>query len=381
MHNFDFNVPTEIRFGRNREKEIGDILKKDNISKVLMIYGTSSIKSNGLYDTVISILKESKISVIEYSGIKSNPRLSDVNNAAKLGRDEKVEAVLAVGGGSVMDSGKAIAAAIEHNCNAWDFYTGTAITKALPIYNIVTLSATASEMNFGFVITNDETKEKMGNGANACFPKVSILNPELTITVPPNYTAFGAVDIIAHTIEGYLTTTSTTTLIDKFNESIIKSVIETTEKILQNPEDYNSRAEFMWSATMALNGTMNLGREGVAFPNHMIEHGLSGVTDIPHGAGLSIIIPAWMRWYKNKNETQFMKFSKEIFNKDSIDAGIEALENWFHSIGCPIRLSEYNIFEEQFNEIKDKAFKQAQMWGMDSYYTEDVIMEILKLAK
>lgn len=381
MQDFNLNLPTEIIFGKDKENEIGNILAKDGIKRVLLVYGTSSIKSTGLHSRILAILKKANIDVIEYSGIKSNPRVSDVDNAALLGRDKSVEAVLAVGGGSVMDSAKAIAAAIKHNCGAWDFYTGTAITQALPIYNIVTLAATASEMNSGFVLTNDKTKEKMGTGSPVCYPRLSILNPELTFTVPPNYTAFAAVDIIAHTIEGYLTATSTTTLLDSFNESIIKSVIHTTEQILQNPEDYDARAEFMWSATMALNGTMNLGREGVAFPNHMIEHGLSGVTDIPHGAGLSIIIPAWMKWYKDKNSSQFHKFVKNIFNKDNIEEGIKSFEKWLHSLGSPIRLSEYNIHEDKFETIKDKAFKQATMWGMDKDYTEDVIMEILELAK
>ncbi len=381
MENFNLKLPTEILFGKDREKEIGEILIRDGISKVLIIYGTSSIKSTGLYDRVIETLKGSKIDVIEYSGIKSNPRVSDVNKAADLGRSEKVQAVLAVGGGSVMDSAKAIAAAIEHNCNAWDFYTGTAITKALPVYNIVTLAATASEMNSGFVLTNEETNEKMGMGAPVCYPKVSILNPELTFSVPANYTAYAAVDICAHIMEGYLTRTTGSGLMNKFNEGIIQSVIDVSDKVLKNPDDYDARAEFMWAATMALNGTMGLGNGVVAFPNHMIEHGLSGVTDIPHGAGLSILIPAWMKWYKDKNPEQFLRFSKEIFNKETIDEGIEALEKWFHSLGSPIRLSEYNIYEDQFEDIKNKAFKQANQWWMHEFYTEEVIMEILHLAK
>lgn len=381
MRDFNFKVPTEIIFGKDKENEIGKILKRDSISKVLLIYGTSSIKNSGLYDKVIKNLIDNDIEYTEYGGIRSNPILSDINSAKDLGLTEKVEAVLAVGGGSVMDSGKAIAASISHNCNAWDFYTGTTITKALPIYNIVTLAATASEMNSGFVITNEDTKEKLGMGGAVCFPKVSILNPALTISVPANYTAFSAVDIIAHTIEGYLTCTYSSGLMNRFKESIIKSVIEVTEKILINPSDYDARGEFMWAATVALNGSTGLGMDGVGFPNHMIEHGLSGVTNIPHGAGLSIIMPAWMKWYKDRNPKQFLRFAKEIFNKDTIDEGICSLEKWFESIGAPIRLSDYNIEENQFDIIVEKSYKQASMWDMDESYSKEDIKAILNIAK
>lgn len=381
MRDFNYKVPTEIIFGKDKEIEIGKILKRDSIKKVLFIYGTSSIKNTGLYDKVIKSLNGSSIKFIEYSGIKPNPRLKDVNNAKDLGIENNVEAVLAVGGGSVMDSAKAIAASISHNCNAWDFYNGTVIKNSLPIYNIVTLAATASEMNSGFVITNEETQEKLGMGGPACYPKVSIMNPALTKTVPANYTAFSAVDIIAHTIEGYLTCSYSSNLINMFKESIVKTVIETTEKILETPDDYNARGEFMWAATVALNGSTSLGMDGVSFPNHMIEHGLSAVTDIPHGAGLSIIIPAWMKWYKDNNPGQFKRFANEVFQKNSAEEGIESIEKWFESIGAPIRLSDYNIEESQFDLIADKAYKQATMWGMGKEYSKNVILEILNLAK
>ena len=381
MTNFNLNIPTEIFFGKKSEEKIGQLLNRDNITKVLLVYGTSSIKSTGLYKKIIQLLLDSSIEVEEYSGIKSNPILSDVNNAAQIGKKVGVEAILAVGGGSVMDSAKAIASAIYNNCNAWDFYTGTEIKGALPLYNIVTLAATASEMNPSFVITNDKTKEKLGMGSPFCYPKVSILNPELTITVPPNYTAYSAIDIFAHIIEDYLTGVSVPNLVSRLKESLIRTVFETTELILQNPEDYNARAEFMWTATMALNGTTNRGTSGASFPNHMIVHGVSGVHDIPHGAGLSIIIPAWMKFYKDKNRSQFSRFAKEIFNTDSIDSAIDELEKWFHSLGSPIRFSEYNIDETTFDEITEKAFSHSKKWNLDNTYSRDVIKKILFIAK
>ncbi|QEN04899.1 iron-containing alcohol dehydrogenase [Thiospirochaeta perfilievii] len=381
MTNFDLNLPTQIRFGKKREEEIGSILTQDNITRILFVYGTSSIKSTGLYSRIISILDEYKIEVVEYSGIRPNPLVIDVDRASELGRKSAVQAVLAVGGGSVMDSAKAIAVGIAHKQKIWDFYNGSQIKKALPIYNIVTLAATASEMNGGFVLTNSETKEKLSLKSELTKPKVSILNPELTFTVPPNYTAYSAIDIFAHTIEGYLTSTKSPSFINLLKESVIKTVKDKTELILINPQDYNARAEFMWAATMALNGTTNLGLDGAQFPNHMLEHGVGSIFNIPHGAGLSIVIPAWMRWYKDNNRPQFLRLFKEIFNKESLDEGIEAVENWFHSLGSPIRFSEYNIEESSFKSISEKAYKQAQMWGIDKTYTKEVIMEILLLAK
>ncbi len=382
MQNFDFCVPTRIIFGRGKEESIGELLKNDTIKKVLMVYGSHSIKKSGLYKKVTDSLKVSGIAFAEYSGIKSNPRVSDVDKAAELAKDEDVDAILGVGGGSVMDSVKGISAAAKCNCKVWDFYTEKAeIDDAFPIYNIVTLAATASEMNSGFVLTNEETSEKFGNRSPLLYPKVSILNPELTFTVPKDYTAYGAVDIIAHVLEGYLTRTSGPDLMNMYIESIIKTVIKTTEIILGNPEDYDARAEFMWSATLALNGTAINGLEGISLPNHMIEHGISAISDIAHGAGLSIVIPAWMKWYKSKNEDQFKRFAKEIFGKNSIDEGIKALEDWFRSIKSPIRLIDAGITDEILPDITLKSHKQAVKWGIDKEYSAEAISEILQLAK
>lgn len=381
MTDFEFKIPTEILFGKKKEEQLGTILKNDGVSKVLLVYGTSSIKSTGLYDRIVDILTKAAVEIVEYSGIKSNPRSTDVNKAADLGSKQNIQAIVAVGGGSVMDSAKGIAAAIYSNCDVWDFYTGKAIEGALPIYNVVTLAATASEMNPSFVLTNPETKEKLGMKSSYCYPKVSILNPELTFSVPPNYTAYSAIDVFAHVIEDYLSNRDIPNLTCRLKEALIKSIMDSTELVLRNPEDYNARAEFMWTATMALNGTTNKGITAGSFPNHMIEHAISAVHDIAHGAGLSIIIPAWMKWYKDKNKAQFLRFAKEIFNRDSIEEAIEDLEKWLHSLGSPIRFSEYNIYETSFDSITEKAYKQGTLWGLEKTYTKEVIMEILQKAK
>lgn len=382
MQDFEFCVPTKIIFGKGKEKEIGQVLKGDNVKKVLMVYGSGSIKKSGLYDVVTDSLKSSGISFVEYGGVKSNPRVSDVNDAAKIAMDEDVEAILGVGGGSVMDSVKGVAAAAKRGCDVWEFSIGkTPIEDAFPIYNIVTLAATASEMNMGFVLTNEETREKLGFRSPLLYPKASILNPELTYSVPKDYTAYGAVDIVAHVLEAYLTRTEGPLLMSMYIENIIKTVMRTTAVILDDPENYDARAEFMWSATLALNGTALTGMGGAFLPNHMIEHGVSAISDIPHGAGLSIVIPAWMRWYSSKNEGQFIRFAKEIFGQESIEGGIEELEKWFKSIGSPTRLNEVDIDDSILPDIVKKAHKQAQTWGIDGDYSPEDIAEILELAK
>lgn len=382
MQDFEFCVPTKIIFGKGKEREIGQVLKGDNVKKILMVYGSGSIKKSGLYDVVTDSLKSAGISFVEYGGVKSNPRVSDVNKAAELARKEGVEAILGVGGGSVMDSVKGVAAAAKKGCDVWDFSIGkTPIEDAFPIYNIVTLAATASEMNMGFVLSNEETREKLGFRSPLLYPKASILNPELTFSVPKDYTAYGAVDIVAHVLEAYLTRTDGPLLMNMYIEGIIKTVIRTTAIILEEPENYDARAEFMWSATLALNGTALTGMAGAFLPNHMVEHGVSAISDIPHGAGLSIVIPAWMKWYSSKNEGQFKRFAKEIFGQDTIEGGIEELEKWFISIGSPTRLSEVDIDDAILPDIVEKAHKQAQTWGIDKDYTPKDIAEILELAK
>lgn len=380
MENFNYYNPVKIVFGKKKEKEIGSVLKEENVGSVLLIYGKGSVKRSGVYDRVIKCLKEADIKITEYGGIKSNPLVRDADLAARLAIEKGCEAVLALGGGSVMDSAKAIAAAADMNCSAWDFFTGTEITGALPVYNIVTLAATASEMNCGFVLTNEETGEKLGMGNPLLYPRISILNPQLTETVPPDYTAYSAVDILAHVLEGYLTRDTGPDLMNRFAESIIKTVMETTEVILKEPHNYDARGEFMWAATMALNGTLGKGTGGASSPNHMIEHGVSAVLDIAHGAGLAILMPAWMEWYYKKNLPQFERLSREIFGLESGEEGIKALKSWFQKIGAPVSFKDIGVGEERLEELADKALKQGECWGMDKMYPRESILEILRLA-
>ena len=329
MHDFEFYNPTKIIFGKGKENLIGKVLKDYDIKKVLFVYGQSSIKNTGLYDRVISSLKENDIQWVEHGGVKPNPVLSHTREGIEKAKKENVDVVLAVGGGSVLDEGKAIAVGAKSDVDVWEyFHRDKEITDALPVFTILTLAATGSEMNGYAVITNEETQEKLSIGSELIYPKVSILNPELTFTVSKEYQAYAAVDAIAHTIEWYFTCIVCPNLENRLVESIVKTVMETTEKILQNPTDYDARAEFMWAATLALNGITRTGYAGGVYVNHMIAHSLGALYDLPHGACLSIVIPAWMWWYKDKSRKQFDRFAKEVFNLPTAEEGIKALKNF-----------------------------------------------------
>jgi hypothetical protein len=381
MDSFTYYNPTRIEFGRDKENTVGELLAHDGIKRVLLVYGTGSIKKIGLYQRVIASLEKAGVEYVELGGIVSNPLLSDVYQGIELVKSNKIDAVLGVGGGSVIDSSKAIAAGAVVETDVWDFFINKAsIDKALPVYSIVTLAAAASEMNGNSVITNEATKQKYSIASVHLNPKISIVNPELMMSVTKEYLAYSAVDIIAHSIEVYFTATDHPNFQSRLVESIIKTVIETTEILIEDPTNYDARAEFAWASSQALNGLTSSGTGGGNFPNHMIEHALSALFNIPHGAGLAIVIPAWMKWYKDKNITQFERFAKEVFGKDSADEGITSLQRWFDSIGAPVSLPKGNIPREAIPEIAQNAYGLAKMWGMGDAYSVPSIEDILGYA-
>ena len=381
MNSFTYYNPTRIEFGRDKENTIGKLLAHDGIKQVLLVYGTGSIKKNGLYQRVIGSLENAGVEYVEFGGIVSNPLLSHVYDGINLAKSNNLDAVLAVGGGSVIDSSKAIAAGAVVQTDVWDFFINKAsIEKALPVYTIVTLAAAASEMNGNSVITNEATKQKYSIASVLLNPKISIVNPELMMSVTKDYLAYSAVDIIAHSIEVYFTATDHPNFQSRLVESIIKTVIETTEILMEDPTNYDARAEFAWASSQALNGLTSSGTGGGNFPNHMIEHALSALFNIPHGAGLAIVIPAWMKWYKDKNLAQFERFAKEVFGKNSADEGITTLQRWFDSIGAPVSLPKGNIPREAIPEIAQNAYGLAKMWGMGDAYSVQSIEDILAYA-
>ncbi len=268
-----------------------------------------------------------------------------------------------------------------YNGDVWDFFINKAkIIEALPVFTVMTLSATASEMNGNAVVMNEDTKQKYSIASVLLNPKISVINPELMATVSKEYLAYSAVDIISHCIELYFTASSHPHFNSRIVEAIIKTVMETTEILLDDPNDYDARAEFAWAAIQALNGLTPAGTEGGNFPNHMIEHALSAIYNVPHGAGLSVVIPAWMKWYEAQNSIQFKRFAKEIFNEEGSAQGIEKLESWFVKIGSPTTLKAANIPRENIEELAINANSLAIIWGIGKIYSKDTIVEILEKA-
>ncbi|UCV12294.1 iron-containing alcohol dehydrogenase [Dechloromonas denitrificans] len=381
MDNFTFFNPTKVEFGKDKEQAIGQHLAEHGVKKVLLTYGSERIKRDGLFSVVSKSLSERGIQFVECGGIVSNPVISKVREAITLARSQQVDAVLSVGGGSVLDSSKAIAAGVRYDGDVWDLFIGKAsIDSALPIFDILTLAATGSEMNSGAVVTNEATQEKFAIQSVHTFPKVSIVNPTLMQTVSRDYLVYSAADIIAHSIEGYFTATVQPRIQSRLVESVISTVMETTEALLATPNDYNARAEFAWAATLALNGITYAGTSGFGYPNHMIEHSLSALFNVPHGAGLSVVMPAWMKWYHSRNPAQFERFAQQIFGLKTAAEGIAALEKWFDKIGTPTRLSQFGITAAELPAILDNLQGNAQWFGLAETYTQDVLADILKRA-
>lgn len=381
MNAFTYYNPTRIEFGRDKENTIGELLAHDGIKRVLLVYGTGSIKKNGLYGRVLASLDKAGVQYVEFGGIVSNPILSHVYDAINLTKSNRIDAVLGVGGGSVIDSCKAIAAGAVIETDVWDFFINKAsVEKALPVYTIVTLAAAASEMNGNSVITNEVTKQKYSIASVLLNPKISIVNPELMMSVTKEYLAYSAVDIIAHSIEVYFTATDHPNFQSRLVESIIKTVIETTEILMEDPTNYDARAEFAWASSQALNGLTSSGTGGGNFPNHMVEHALSALFNIAHGAGLAIVIPAWMKWYKDKNLPQFERFAAEVFGKNSANEGITALQRWFDFIGAPVSLTKGNIPRDAIPSIAQNAYELGKLWGMGDAYCAQSIEDILGYA-
>ncbi|MFP3983356.1 MAG: iron-containing alcohol dehydrogenase [Desulfurivibrionaceae bacterium] len=383
MQNFVLHNPTTVIFGAGTTGQVGEEAAKLG-KKCLLVYGRNSLKQNNLYKRIHSSLIQAGLEVIDHGGVRSNPRLSHVREGVAKAKDHNVDSVLAAGGGSVIDSAKAIAAGalVEHD--VWKFFTGKKpVRQKLPLCCLLTLAAAGSEMNGGMVVTNEENNHKFGVGNRLLHPDVSILDPKLTYTVPPDYTAYGAVDAIAHILEFYFTTPDPDTPVqDRFMEGLVINIMESCEKVLKDPEDYQGRADLMWCATMALNGWTAAGLGPVSMPMHMIEHSLSAIYDIPHGAGLSVVMPAWMRYRAGKLEHKLAQFGERVFGltgnqSDTALRAIEALEKWFSQANNPIRLDELAVPAEDVPEIAANAVSLAGLWRLKSSYDRETIEEIL----
>ena len=381
MFDFTFHNPTKIEFGRDKERNIGLYMREFDAKRTLLIYGSERIKKDGLFDTVAASLKENGIEFIELGGVVSNPVLSKVYEGIELARKFNADSVLSVGGGSCLDSAKAIAAGALYEGDVWDFFTGKDPSRALKIFDIITLAATGSEMNSGAVVTNEATKQKFAIHGDVLYPLVSVVNPQLQKSVSREYLVYSAADVIAHSIEGYFTASVQPDIINLYIESNIKTVMKTTKILLADPDNYDARAEFAWAATMALNGLTYVGTHGYSYPNHMLEHAMSAVVNCAHGAGLAVIMPAWMKWYKSRNLGAFERFAKEIFGVNSADDGIAAFKAWLSKIGAPVSLKAVGIEGETLDEVVNLAYDYAANWRKDKLYTKENIKAIFELAK
>ncbi len=381
MKDFIFHSPTKIIFGRGRNREIGRELAKDGISRVLMVYGMGSIKRNGVYDEVTGSLKESGIEFRELSGIKPNPVLSKVYEGIKMGKEMDAQAVLGVGGGSVIDSAKAIAAGIPYDGDVWDFYSGKNPEKSLPIYAILTISATGSEMNGNSVITKEETMEKRGmHGGVISTPRVSIIDPSVQFSLPKEQTVYGAIDAITHVAEFYFNGSKELNFPDRLCESLIRTIMDSVDILLKNPEDYHARAELAWSATMALNGMTAVGRGRGDWASHQIEHALSALYDIAHGAGLAIVLPAWLEYTMDVNEDKIIQLGERVFGvKERAPKVIEMLRETYRKWGAPVYLSDAGIPASDIEKIAENKSIRYPTGYAKKLYKEDVV-EILRIA-
>lgn len=385
MRNFWLNMPTEIFFGRNQIEVLAKQLKKENVKSVLLAYGHGSIKRSGLYDKIVSILNESSVKITELPGIDPNPRITSVAKGAELCRENKVDLIIAAGAGSVIDCCKAIAAARYYNGDPWDFFIRkTSVKKALPICAILTLAATGSEMNGGCVLTNEKTQEKLPMGSVRLKPKFSILDPTYTFTLPENQTVAGIADITSHVFEQYFSYPEAA-LQDHMSEAVLKTVIENAPIVLEEPENYDARANIMWAGTVALNGLLELGKDG-DWATHMIEHELSAKYDITHGVGLAILTPSWMKKVIDKeNCAKFAKYGRNVWGiteKDDMKAGLKAIEKtaeFFKSLGLPQKLSEIGIDDSKFEEMAESALKNSRIGTFKELNKKDIV-EIYRMS-
>jgi alcohol dehydrogenase len=362
MDNFVFQNPTKIVFGKGTEERTG---KEVNVysKKILLHYGGNSAKQTGLYDRVVNSLKASGVEYVELGGVKPNPRLSLVREGIRLCRQHQLDFILAVGGGSVIDSAKAIAAGAVYEGDVWDFFTGKAVvTKALPIGTILTIPAAGSEASTGCVITNEEGWYKRAFNSEAVYPRFSILNPELAYTLPKYQVACGAADIIAHLMERYFTNTPAVEFTDRLIEATTKTIIHNVPFVLEKADHYEAWSEVMWAGTIAHNNLLNTGREG-DWASHDIEHEISGIYDVAHGAGLAVVFPAWMKYVYKHDVKRFAQFAVRIWNVDNdfwspeqtALEGIRRHEAFLKSLGLPVRLSEMDIKDDRLEEMADKC--------------------------
>jgi alcohol dehydrogenase YqhD (iron-dependent ADH family) len=380
MLNFDYNISTRIHFGKNAiDKLRNELIGVDK--RILLIYGQGSIKKTNVYTKVTQILHERNLFIRELKDILPNPRLSSVRTGIELCQDYDIQFILAVGGGSVIDCAKTIAAGYYYDGDVWDIFLGEeqGIKKALPIGTVLTLTATGSEMNGNAVITNEKTQEKLAFHTDLIRPRFSILDPTITFSVPKQQTAVGVVDIFSHILEQYFSHTSEAFVQNRIAEALLLSCIKYGAVALEHPDDYEARANLMWTSSLALNGLLTYGKQP-DWATHSIEHAISAVFDITHAIGLAILTPVWMDYVFSDNTVkQMATYAKNVWhinnrNHDvAAKKGIEKTKEFFMSLGMPTKLSQVGVTYESLELIAKKATKFGSIGHYKKLTTTDVL--------
>ena len=393
MKDFLYYTPTEVVFGKESEKKVAELVLKYGGHKVLVHYGGKSAKKSGLLDEVCDCLQKGGIDYVTLGGVVPNPRLSLVHQGIDIVRREKIDFLLAVGGGSVIDSAKAIAYGAVYDGEVWDFYTGKASPKAcMPVACVLTIPAAGSEMSESSVITNEDGDIKLGYSNDICRPKFAIMNPERTFTLPPYQTAAGVTDIMMHTMERYFSHDDDMTLTDNIAEAILRTMKESVHAVLENPTDYRNRAQIMWGGSLAHNGLTGCGLTG-DWATHQIEHELSAMFDATHGAGLAVIWLSWAKYVYKENISRFVKFAVNVMDvpNDFTDPegtalkGIERMRTFYRSIGMPTTIHELigrEITDEEIQEMARKCtLNDTVPQGNFKVLRAEDIVQIYRMAR
>jgi len=394
MKNFNYYTPTRVIFGRNTENQVGELIKQQECTKVLVHYGSSSAKSSGLLEKIFASLSREGIDYVSLGGVVPNPRLSKVYEGIKLCKQENVDFILSIGGGSVIDSGKAIAYGTANpDIDVWDFFSGKAqAASCLPNGCILTIAAAGSEMSNSCVITNEEGWLKRGYKTDYCRCKFAIMNPELTYTLPEYQTASGCTDILMHTMERYFVRNETMEMTDGICEALMQTVICNARILIQDPHNYSARAEVMWAGSLSHNGLTGCGAGSGDWACHQLEHELGGMFDVAHGAGLAAVWGSWARYVYKACPERFAQFATNIFNIscDGTDyektalAGIIAMEEFFRSIQMPVSIQELGIglTDAQIEELAYKcSFKETRTIGDIKPLAKNDMAAIYRMAR
>ena len=391
MINFEFCSPTKFVFGRGAEAKVGDLVKAFGGTKVLLHFGGGSVKRTGVYDKVVAALKKADVAFVELGGVQPNPREQKVREGIALCRREKVDFVLAVGGGSVIDSAKAIAFGATYDGDftelsfGKDAKTMTPVPSALPIGTVLTIAAAGSEGSCNCVISLGEKNLKRTITGDRLRPRFSVLNPEFTFTLPPYQTACGLTDIFAHVVERYFTPTPRVTITDELCEAVMRTVVAESEAVMKNPEDYEARANVMWAGTVAHNNVCGVGR-AQEWSSHGIEHELSALYDCAHGAGLAVVMPAWMEYVMDADVARFARFAERVWDVRGLESaeaakeGLRRYRAWLKSIGMPLTFAELGARREDIPVLAANLGLKGNTLGLFRPLTEADVCEILKLA-